>query len=192
MRPEARAELVAVLRRGGVIACPTETLQGLLADALNPTAVARVVALKRRGDEPIALLVPDLASVETLIEGALPDAARALAEAHWPGPLTLVLRARPGLAPALAARGTIGVRVPGPSPALELVRAFAGPLTATSCNLSGQPPARTYADVLGYFTGQLDGAVPEDAPGAAPSTVIDATGPALRLLRQGAVRVPLD
>jgi L-threonylcarbamoyladenylate synthase len=191
MQPQARDAWVAVLRAGGVIACPTETLQGLLADALNPAAVARVVALKRRGDEPIALLVPDLASVEALIEGLLPDSARALAELHWPGPLTLVLRARPGLAPALAARGTIGVRVPGPSPALALVRAFAGPLTATSCNLSGQPPARTHAEVLGYFAGQLDGVVPEDAPGGAASTVIDATGPVLRVLRQGAVRVPL-
>lgn len=191
MQAEARDAFVALLRAGGVIACPTETLQGLLADALNPQAVAQVVALKRRGDEPIALLVPDLASVHALIEGELPVPARTLAESHWPGPLTLVLRARAGLPAALTARGTIGVRVPGPSPALELVRAFAGPLTATSCNLSGQPPARTHAEVLGYFAGQLAGVVPGDAPGGAPSTVVDATGPMLRVLRQGAVHVPV-
>lgn len=190
MTPAAREAFVASLRAGGVIACPTETLQGLLANALDPAAVARVVALKRRGDEPIALLVPDVASVHSLIEGALPDTARLLAETHWPGPLTLVLRARPGLPPQLASRGTIGVRVPGPSPALDIVRAFGGPLTATSCNLSGQPPARTEAEVHAYFAGQLDGIVPGDAPGGPPSTVVDATGPSLRVLRQGAVHVP--
>jgi tRNA threonylcarbamoyl adenosine modification protein (Sua5/YciO/YrdC/YwlC family) len=136
------------------------------------------------------LLVPDLAAVSGLIDGDLSAPARALAEAHWPGPLTLVLRARPGLAPALAPRGTIGVRVPGPSPALEIVRAFGAPLTATSCNVSGQPPARTHAEVLAYFQGQLDAVVPGDAPGGAPSTVVDASGPTLRVLRQGAVHVP--
>lgn len=190
MTPEARDAFVASLRAGGVIACPTETLQGLLANALDVHAVERVVALKRRGDEPIALLVPDLACVLTLIEGALPEAARILAETHWPGPLTLVLRARAGLPPQLAARGTLGVRVPGPSPALDIVRAFGGPLTATSCNLSGQPPARTEAEVRAYFDGQLDGVVPGDAPGGLPSTVIDATGASLRVLRAGAVHVP--
>lgn len=190
MTPEARDGFVASLRAGGVIACPTETLQGLLANALDFDAVERVVALKRRGDEPIALLVPDLACVLTLIEGPLPEAARTLAETHWPGPLTLVLRAREGLPPQLAARGTLGVRVPGPSPALDIVRAFGGPLTATSCNLSGQPPARTEAEVLAYFAGQLDGVVPGDAPGGPPSTVVDATGPSLRVLRAGAVHVP--
>ncbi|HEX6244385.1 MAG TPA: L-threonylcarbamoyladenylate synthase [Polyangiales bacterium] len=190
MQASERDEFVRILRAGGVIACPTETLQGLLADALDPRAVARVVALKRRGDDPIALLLPELGAVSGLIEGELPAAARALAEEHWPGPLTLVLRARSGLSPALAPLGTIGVRVPGTSPALDLVRAFGAPLTATSCNLSGQPPARTQAEVLAYFAGQLDGVVPGDAPGGPPSTVVDASGPTLRILRQGAVHVP--
>jgi tRNA threonylcarbamoyl adenosine modification protein (Sua5/YciO/YrdC/YwlC family) len=178
------------VRAGGVVACPTETLQGLLADALSPQAVARVVALKRRGDEPIALLVPNLDAVQALIEGELSEAARNLAKAHWPGPLTLVFKARPGLPTALAPRGTLGVRIPGPSPALDLVRDFGGPLTATSCNPSGQPAARTHAEVLAYFGGQLDASVPADAPGGLPSTVVDATGPSLRVLRQGAVHVP--
>src|SRR5690242_11249727 len=133
MHASERDAFVRILRAGGVIACPTETLQGLLADALDPAAVARVVALKRRGNDPIALLVPDLAALDSLIEGELPAQARSLAETHWPGPLTLVLRARAGLDPALALQGTIGVRVPGASPALDLVRAYGAPLTATSC-----------------------------------------------------------
>jgi tRNA threonylcarbamoyl adenosine modification protein (Sua5/YciO/YrdC/YwlC family) len=188
---EMLAELVRVLRRGEVVSCPTETLQGLLADALSEPALARVVALKRRGGEPIAVLVPDLEAAQALCAEELAAPVRALAQAHWPGPLTLVLRARPGLPAALTAQGTIGVRVPGASPALDLVRAFAGPLTATSCNLSGQPAARTEAEVRAYFDGQLGAIVPGDAPGGAASTVLDASGPVLRVLRQGAVRVQL-
>jgi tRNA threonylcarbamoyl adenosine modification protein (Sua5/YciO/YrdC/YwlC family) len=189
---ESVAEYVRILRNGGVISCPTETLQGLLADATNEQAVARVVALKRRGPDPIALLVPDLASAQSLCAEPLAPSVLALAEAHWPGPLTLVMRARSGLAEALAAQGTIGVRVPGPSAALTLVRAFGAPLTATSCNLSGQPPARTEAEVRAYFAGQLDAIVPGDAPGGAPSTVLDVSGPTPRVLRQGAIHVQLS
>lgn len=192
MEAEQLAELVTVLRRGGVVSCPTETLQGLLADALSEQAVARVVALKRRGGDPIAVLVPDLDSAQALCAEPLPEAALALARQHWPGPLTLVLRARVGLPAALAAEGTIGVRVPGASRALDLVRAFGAPLTATSCNLSGQPPARTEAEVRHYFAGQLDAIVPGDAPGGAPSTVLDVTGATMRVLRQGAVALHLD
>lgn len=179
------ARYVALLRDGGVIACATETLFGLLADARSEAAVARVVALKRRGDDPIALLVPDLAVAEQI--ALLEPSARALSQRHWPGPLTLVVRARPGLPRAIVRDGTVGLRVPGPSPALALVRAFAGPLTATSCNLSGQPAARTEGEARGYFPEGLAAIVPGDAPGGPPSTLVDATGPSLRVLRQGAI-----
>lgn len=183
--------LVEVLRRGGVISCPTETLQGLLADALSEPAVARVVALKRRGSDPIALLVPSFEVAEALSAEPLSEGVRKLAASHWPGPLTLVLKARPGLPAPLAPAGTIGVRIPGPSRALEVVRAFGGPLTATSCNLSGQPAARTEAEARAYFEGQVDAIVPGDAPGGAPSTVLDVTGPTLRVLREGAIKLQL-
>jgi tRNA threonylcarbamoyl adenosine modification protein (Sua5/YciO/YrdC/YwlC family) len=183
------AAYVDVLRRGGVVACPTETLQGLLADALNPHAVARVVALKGRGPEPIALLVPDLAAVFALSAEPLSERAVALATAHWPGPLTLVVKARAGLAPALIGSGTVAVRVPGHSPALSLVRAFGGPLTATSCNPSGLPAACSEVEARAYFGGQLDAFVPGDAPGGAPSTVVDVSGAQLRVLRAGVVRI---
>jgi L-threonylcarbamoyladenylate synthase len=192
LEAEALQQLVQLLRRGGVLSCATETLQGLLADALNERAVARVVALKQRGSEPIAVLVPSLAAVEALSAEPLSPLALALAAAHWPGALTLVVRARAGLPVALAPEGTIGVRVPGPSPALDLVRAFAAPLTATSCNVSGQPPARSEAEARAYFAGQLDAIVAGDAPGGAPSTVLDVTGPTPRVLRQGAIHVRLS
>lgn len=180
---------VALLREGGVLACATETLHGLLADALNVQSVEQVAALKRRGADPIALLLPDLSAVRLVSDEPLSARALALATEYWPGPLTLVIKARPGLSPLLAPHGTVGVRVPGESPALTLVRAFGGPLTATSCNVSGQPAARTEQEARAYFGDGLAGYVPGDAPGGAPSTVLDATGPLLRVLRQGAVAI---
>ena len=181
------AACVARLRVGGVVACATETLFGLLADARSDAAVQQVIALKRRGGEPIALIAPDLASVEALAL-ELSSEARALAARHWPGPLTLVVRARPGLPAALLRDGTVGVRIPGQSDALTLVRAFGGALTATSCNVSGQPAARSDAEARAYFTEGLH-IVPGVAPGGAPSTIVDVTGALPRVLRQGAVSI---
>lgn len=180
------SDFVTMLRAGGVVACPTETLVGLLADARSFSAVQRVVDVKRRGPEPIALLLPSIDQLG-LVAIDVSDAARALMRLYWPGPLTLVLRAAPGLPHAVAPHGTVGVRVPGPSPAADLLRAFASPLTATSCNPSGSPPATTEAEARRYFGAALDGYVPGVAPGGPASTVIDATGPVLRVLRQGVI-----
>jgi L-threonylcarbamoyladenylate synthase len=189
MTPADRSALeayVAVLRGGGIVACPTETFYGLLADAWSASAVGAIIALKRRGPDPIALLAPDLATALALAD-ALPPDARALAERHWPGPLTLVVRTRAALPAGIVREGTVGVRVPGPSPALDLTRAFGGLLTATSCNVSGQPAARTDAEARGYFPDGLAAVVAGTAPGQAPSTIIDATEPGLRVLRAGAI-----
>jgi L-threonylcarbamoyladenylate synthase len=187
------AAYVTMLQHGGVIACATETQFGLLADARSAQAIAEVVAIKQRGAEPIALLVPDLACATSIAE--FDASARALAERHWPGPLTLVLRLRADLPAAtrlpaaLLRDGTIGLRVPGPSPALELVRAFQGPLTATSCNPSGQPAAHTADQARAYFGDRLAAILPEPAPGGPPSTIVDVTGAELRVLRRGAVQL---
>jgi L-threonylcarbamoyladenylate synthase len=178
---------VEVLRRGGVIACPTETLVGLLADAENAAAVARVVAIKRRDEAPIAVLVPSADAVATVAE-PLAGRGRALARAHWPGPLTLVVRARAHLPAALVRDGKVGVRVPGPSPALDLVRAFGGPLTATSANRTGEPAARTIAEARAALGDDVDLYLPGESPGGAPSTVVDVTVEPPRVIRAGAVR----
>lgn len=189
------AHYSSALRAGAVLACPTETQMGLLADACNQVAVARVCEMKRRpAHEPIALLIPALTSLNDLgLE--LTDAAATLAARHWPGPLTLVLRTSPGcqLPAALLRDGTVGVRVPGPSPALDLVRAFGGALTATSANLSGQPPLSDPAALRATFGAALFDVVPGDVPGGAPSTIVDASAPQLRVLRRGAIELaPAD
>lgn len=180
---------VELLREGGVIACPTETQMGLLADALSPAAVQRVCALKQRpASEPIALIVPSLEIALTLID-SMPPLGLALAKAHWPGPLTLVARARSGLPDAIVKDGTVALRVPGSSPAAELVRAFGGALTATSANLSGHPPLTTEAELHAAFGAGLAAIVPGHAPGGLPSTIVDVTGEQPVVLRAGAVKL---
>jgi L-threonylcarbamoyladenylate synthase len=181
------AAQLTTLRAGGVIACPTETLYGLLADARNPAAVARVIAIKQRGDSPIGLLAPDLSSV--LAQCVLGEKARELASRHWPGPLSLVVRVRDKhqLAPGIVHRGTVSIRVPGPSAALELAQEFGNVLTATSCNPSGSPAAETPEQVRAYFAEQVT-IVPGYASGLA-STIVDATGDDPKVLRQGAIEV---
>jgi L-threonylcarbamoyladenylate synthase len=183
------AALVRVLGRGGVVACPTETWLGLLADALNEKAVERVAELKGRpADMPIALLLPDAQAVADVAQ-APSAAARALMEAHWPGPLTILLTAKPGLSPRITRSGKLGVRVPGPSPAADLAQAFGGPLTATSANRTGEPSLRSVNELPVALVEGLDGVVPGVSPGGAPSTLIDATTSPMRILRAGAIDI---
>lgn len=181
--------LVRMLEEGGVIACPTETWLGLLADAGNPRAIERVARLKgRRADMPIALLLPDQAAVaKVAFEPS--DRAQALMRAHWPGPLTILLRAKPGLSPRLVRNGKVGVRVPGSSPASELIQAFGRPLTATSANRTGEPPLRTASELPADLARGLDGAVPGASPGGLASTLIDSTTNPMKILRAGAADI---
>jgi L-threonylcarbamoyladenylate synthase len=178
---------VKVLERGGVVACATETLMGLLADARRPEAVDRVVQLKGRAAHvPMAVLLPHANAWETVARD-VPDIGRRWAALHWPGPLTMVTWAREGLPAPLVREGKVGARVPGPSPALHLVRAFDGPLTATSANPSGAQPAVDDAQVRAMFGDGLDAVVPGAAPDAPASTVVDLTSVPPRVLRAGAV-----
>jgi L-threonylcarbamoyladenylate synthase len=186
------APLLASLRAGGVIACATETLFGLLADALAEPAVERVCALKGRDpSQPIAVLLPDVAAL-SLVTEAVPERILRLAERYWPGPLTLLVRARAELPRALVKDGKIGVRVPGPSPALSLVQAFGGPLTATSANLTGQPAACTAQEAQAAFPSGLSAVVPYPAPGGQASSVIDVTGALPVIVRAGPIALRPD
>ncbi len=182
-------EALARLRGGGVVAAATETFFGLLADARDPKAVDEVVRLKgRQAAHPIAVLVPDRQTALSLA-GHVPDAALRWTERYWPGPLTLVLRLRRPErwpAPLLGPGGTLGVRVPGSSVAADVLAAFGGALTATSANRTGQPPLRGAEAVRAVFGDDVL-VLPGEAPGGAPSTVVDVSGMTPRLLRAGAV-----
>jgi L-threonylcarbamoyladenylate synthase len=182
------AEAVAVLRRGGVIAYPTETFYGLGALASDAAAVARLVGAKGRpGDRPLPLLGADLAQLTEVAEFS-PLGCR-LAASFWPGPLTLVLPARSGLHPAITGgSGTVGVRVSGSDVAVALAAAAGGALVATSANPAGGSPATTAGGLDPDLRAQLDFVLDGGTtPGGEPSTVLAVDGDRLTLLRPGAV-----
>ena len=179
-----------VLARGGVIAFPTETFYGLGARALDGMAIRRIFELKGRPEtKPVLLLVDSIAMAEAV--GEVGARARVLMADHWPGALTLVLRARPGLPEEVSAgTGTVGVRLSPHPVALGLVHALASPVTAPSANPSGREPPTTASAVLRYFPDAIDLVLDGGATaGGEPSTVLDTTVDPPRVLRQGAVRV---
>ncbi len=149
--PAAVAELAARLRGGAVLAIPTDTIYGLAADARSAAAVQRIFTVKGRDEgKPLPVLVGGREQAEELA-ASLPAAFAPLAAAFWPGPLTLVLPARPGLPPQLLAGGaSIAVRWPRAPIAQALLTACGFPLTATSANRSGQSgPAHGDAGAAG-------------------------------------------
>lgn len=184
---EVFAAALAALQRGEVIVLPTETLYGLGADALDSAAVQKVYQLKGRdAANPIPVLVADRAMLDTLVTEVSPLAERLIAE-FWPGPLTLVLPARKELpTPLVNTAGGVGVRSSSQPIAAKLVKTLGRPMTATSANPSGQPPARTVEQAKSYFAGQIeifvDGGELTSHTG---STVADITGGRIRIIRQG-------
>jgi L-threonylcarbamoyladenylate synthase len=180
---------VRVIDAGRVVALPTDTLYGLAADPFRPDAVERVFHVKgRAADRALLLIAADRAQVVRYV-GPLHALADRLANAFWPGPLTLLVPAPPTLADAVSGgTGLIGVRVPAHAVARGLCRACDRPLTATSANVSGQPAPADASDVerqLGDAIDLLLDAGP--APGGEASTIVDVTGSSVRLVRSGAV-----
>jgi len=178
------------LRRGGVVAAATETLFGLLADATRAEAIDVLLRVKPRGaDKGLPLILPSREIWGELVV-ALPEVARRLGAALWPGPLTIALPAAPGVDPRILLDGRVAVRLPGPCAAAELAARFARPLTATSANLAGMPPAATDAEVRRAFPQTPLGlplVVPGTAPGGEPSTVVVVEGDEVRVVRVGAI-----
>lgn len=175
---------VDLLRLGEVVAIPTESTYGLAADALNPDAVARLVDIKGRAEkQPISVMVADQDMAGRVAVPWSPAAQSAM-QRHWPGPLTIVLKAIDGLAsPLLNSRGGIGVRVSSDTVVAQLLDLLGRPITATSANRSGTAAATRAAEV------DLDGlaAIVDDGPRQAePSTVVDMMD-GVQILRQGAI-----
>jgi L-threonylcarbamoyladenylate synthase len=185
----ALEEAAALILAGEIVAVPTDTLYGLAADPFSTDAVARVFAAKGRAAErALALIAADIAQIEDRL-GLLSPEARRLADAFWPGPLTLLVP-RPATMPDAVTGGLaqVGVRVPAHAVARGLCRASARPLTATSANPSGAPASADPGDVarmLNESVALLLDAGP--APGGPPSTIVDVSGGTVRLVRPGAV-----
>jgi L-threonylcarbamoyladenylate synthase len=190
----AIAEAAALIRAGQPVAIPTETVYGLAADATNGAAVARIYEAKGRpAFNPLIVHVADLAAAETI--GVFSPEARALAEAHWPGPLTLVVPLRDGHAVAslvTAGLASIALRVPAHRAMRAMLEATGAPLAAPSANASGSISATTAAHVARSLAGRIT-LVIDDGPCALglESTIIAATGGPLRLLRPGPIVIDL-
>jgi L-threonylcarbamoyladenylate synthase len=181
---------VHYLRRGGVVAAATETFFGFLADIGRPRAVSHIRKIKALEETaPLLIIVPTAAEVPRYCETWPPQAA-ALAEAYWPGPLTLIVRARMTFPKnLLGPYDTIALRVPGESDAADILRLFGKPLTATSCNRHGEPPTVTSRQTLETFEKKIDFIVPGSCPGGLPSTIVDTTVSPPVIRRRGIVSV---
>ncbi|MGE5566009.1 MAG: L-threonylcarbamoyladenylate synthase [Parcubacteria group bacterium] len=183
------ARAVEALRAGDLVILPTETVYGLAADAGNPRAVAKVYEAKGRPSfNPLIAHVFDLAAAETI--AVLDERARKLAQAFWPGPLTIVAPVRGEAVSDLARAGldTVAVRVPAHPLARAVLQAFGGPVVAPSANRSGRPSPTTYADAV-EETGSAAAVAVDGGPcqvGLESTVVALLDGPA-RLLRPGAV-----
>ena len=185
--PAQLEHAAAAIANGAIVGYPTDTFYGLAVDPRNETAVARLYALKgRSASSALTLIAAD--QEQAMRAASFGPAARRLAARWWPGPLTIVADARPVIPSATLAGGrTVGVRVPDHAVARGIARVFGFCITATSANLSGQPPARSASDVCASLP-EVDVLVDAGAtPGDAPSTIVDATTDDVRLVRAGAI-----
>lgn len=178
-------DAVAAIRRGGVVAIPTETVYGLACDPANTSAIGRIYAIKRRpADLELTILSATIAGIEDDVE--LNAVARALAGAYWPGALSIVCRLRRHRWGIPRAGDTLSVRIPDHPVALELLRRT-GPLATTSANRHGEPPVATAAEVAAALDGEIDAIVDGGRCGGLASTIIDCTTTIPRVLREGPI-----
>ncbi len=190
---EKIAQAAAVIKRGGLVAFPTETVYGLGADAFNPAAVKRIYSVKGRpGDNPLIVHIADFATLDSLAR-LVPPEARILCKRFWPGPLTLVLQRMRQLPPEVSAGlPTVAIRMPANPIALGLIRAAGTPLVAPSANLSSRPSPTRASHVLEDLRGLIDLIIDGGKTTIGmESTVVDFTAGSPRILRPGAV-TPAD
>lgn len=187
-RPDV-AEAIRHLRRGGVVAIPTDTVYGLAAALEHPGAVERIFAIKGRAlDKAIPVLMSDPALLDRLGRDVT-DEARCLASTFWPGPLTIVVEASERVPPVVLRGGrTVGLRMPANDLTLAIIDAVGGALAVTSANQSGSAEARSASEVCERL-GMLVDAIVDGGPSPSdrPSTVIDATLAPVGILRAGSL-----
>jgi len=191
-RVEGLAHAQKAIAAKQVIVMPTDTVYGIAADAFSPQAVATLLAAKGRGrNMPPPVLIPRIGTMEGLATD-IPDDARKLAEKYWPGPLTIIFHAQPSLTWDLGETvGTVALRVPDDQLALDLLTAT-GPLAVSSANRTGQPAAQTASEAREQLAESVEvylegGFRPLEGTEPVPSTIVDATGLRLRVVREGAI-----
>ena len=180
---------VEILRAGGVVVYPTETFYGLGVDALNQKAIKKVFTIKGRSfAQPLLILIPEQDYLPRYVT-EVSEKARRLMEHFWPGPLTMVFSASPQL-PSILTAGTkkIAIRISPHPIARALTSAFAGPLTSTSANISGEQSPATAKEVFSHLGEMIDLIIDGGkTPGQMPSTIVDVTFSPPQLVREGVI-----
>ncbi len=180
-----------MIRSGGVLLYPTDTVYGLGCDAFNGAAIQRVFEIKGRPDDkPVLLLVHDRAMIDTLV-AEFPPIATKLAEKFWPGPLTIIFRSKPDVHQLLTGgAGKVGVRIPDNDFCRRLLEETGLPIVSTSANISGTEGPQDIARLRSLFADQVDLVVDGGVPASnMPSTVVDVSDGALRIVREGVIPV---
>jgi L-threonylcarbamoyladenylate synthase len=175
-------------RAGNLIVIPTDTLYGLACDAFNAAAVQAIYAAKQRPfSKPIPILLADSSDLHRVVH-LVPPVAQLFINQYWPGPLTILLPKHPDLPEEISDNDSVAVRVPNNQVARDIIRAAGGALAVTSANLSGQEPAETAVDALNKLAGWVTAVIDDGpSPHAAASTILDCTGPELKILREGPI-----
>jgi L-threonylcarbamoyladenylate synthase len=181
-----------ILVSGGLVVFPTETFYGIAVDSQNPDGLTKLAILKdREAEKPFPLIISSVDQLNPLV-GDLSTFVQKITDFHWPGPLTLVMEAKPGVNPKLISDNNgIGIRLSSWPIARALANALGRAITATSANLAGKPPAKTVAEldpaVIDAVDLVLDGG---PTPGGLASTVLDVRCDPPKVLRQGPIHIP--
>lgn len=186
---EVLEKAITVLNNGGIIAYPTETFYGLGAKFDSDEALKRLYELKSRDkDKPIPLIIGNKQLLFSLTD-TVSDTAELLIKKFWPGPLTLIFKAKESLSGYITAKtGKVAVRIPGESIALRFAESAGFPITTTSANISGSKPTESADEVIGLFGGKIDLVIDGGkTPSSMPSTIVDVSGKNLEILREGAI-----
>lgn len=189
-RPDLKIikEAARIIKNGGLVIFPTETVYGLGADAFNPAAVAKIFKVKGRpGKKPLIVHVSKKSTIDVVAKD-IPREARVLVKKFWPGPLTLVLK-RKKIVPDVVTGGgeTVAVRMPAHKVTLAFIRA-AGPIAAPSANFTGDPPPRSVKEIPKALLGKVDLVLDAGrTPVGVPSTVLDLTCTPFKIVRQGII-----
>lgn len=176
-----------LMREGGVVVYPTETVYGIGCIPSDPDAAQRICEIKGRADKPLPLICADIESARKIVEMS-PEAEK-LAAKFWPGPLTMVLPAKVKYSMWVQhGATTLGIRVSPYPIAQKLAKAAGGVIVSTSANISGDDPAKTAQEAKEIFSGKVDAIVDGGpSPGGESSTVVDLTGEEIWLLRKGPI-----
>lgn len=192
--PGYSVRAAAVIRGGGIIAFPTETYYGLGVDPFNKDGLECLFKLKQRSlSKAILLIIDNLSQLDRLII-SYPEPYQALIDTHWPGPLTLIFPALANLPELLTGgSGTIGIRMSSSEIATQICKSCGTPITATSANISGKPPAASVEEVVRYFGDKID-LIIDGGVAAAPqcSTIAAIQGGRIRVVRSGMIKINTD